>query len=100
MSGDLAIGQVAAVSLGGQSRAPVATQPAAVQAPASASPAVSRGLPNPRFTVDPGLSRVVLEYFSDSGNLTNTVPSQQQLEAYRLAALSGYPPATISNVAA
>jgi hypothetical protein len=39
--------------------------------------------------VDPGLNRVVLEFFNDTGTLTNSIPSQKQLEAYRLAAFSG-----------
>jgi hypothetical protein len=59
-------------------------------APASTPPAEtakSPSLPNPLFTVDPGLNRVVLEFFSSSGVLTNTLPSQSQLEAYRLAAV-------------
>ena len=60
----------------------------------SASPVVtdspkSPNLPNPKFTVDPGLNRVVLEYFASDGLLTNMYPSQKQLDAYRLAASSG-----------
>jgi hypothetical protein len=48
-------------------------------------------LPNPRLTVDAGLNRVVLEFFNSTGVLTNSIPSQKQLEAYRLAAASGHP---------
>jgi len=54
------------------------------------SGAASPPLPNPRLTVDPGLNRVVLEFFNSSGVLTNTIPSQKQLEAYRLAAFAGH----------
>ncbi len=74
----------------------------AVQAPSGAPPAAassagstalastaSPSLPNPRLTVDPSLNRVVLEFFDSSGTLTNTIPSQKQLEAYRLAAFAG-----------
>ncbi len=53
--------------------------------------AASPKLPNPRLTVDPSVNRVVLEFFSSNGVLTNTIPSQSQLEAYRLAAFSGKP---------
>ena len=53
--------------------------------------ATSPKLANPRLTVDPSVNRVVLEFFSASGVLTNTIPSQSQLEAYRLAAFSGKP---------
>jgi hypothetical protein len=55
---------------------------------AQAEAVKSPSLPNPRLTVDPTLNRVVLEFFSSNGVLTNTLPSQRQLEAYRLAAFS------------
>ncbi len=47
-------------------------------------------LPNPQLTVDPSTARVVYEYFSSNGVLVNSIPSQQQLEAYRVAAESGH----------
>ncbi len=46
-------------------------------------------LANPQLTVDPSTARVVYEYYSNTGVLTNSIPSQQQLQAYRLAAESG-----------
>ncbi len=58
---------------------------------ATATSSVSPLLPNPRLTVDAGLNRVVLEFFNSTGVLTNSIPSQKQLEAYRLAAASGHP---------
>jgi hypothetical protein len=61
------------------------------KANATNAAATSPKLPNPRLTVDPSVNRVVLEYFSTSGVLTNSIPSQSQLEAYRLAAFSGTP---------
>jgi hypothetical protein len=64
-----------------------AATPATQPTNAAASPL----LPNPRLTVAPGLNRVVLEYFNSDGLLENSIPSQRQLEAYRLAALSGTP---------
>ncbi len=82
-------------------RAGAAAQATAVSPSRSASPAepvaasssVSPLLPNPRLTVDAGLNRVVLEFFNSTGVLTNSSPSQKQLEAYRLAAASGQPAA-------
>lgn len=74
------------------SLAPLPSKPEAAAAPASAAVTdapKSPNLPNPRFTVDPGLNRVVLEYFASDGLLTNMFPSQKQLDAYRLAASSG-----------
>jgi len=56
---------------------------------AAASPEAD--LPNPRLTVAPGTNRVVLQFFDSSGTLTNSIPSQQQLDAYRLAAAAGEP---------
>ena len=64
--------------------------PAAAASPAVTDAAKSPNLPNPRFTVDPGLNRVVLEYFASDGMLTNMYPSQKQLDAYRLAEASGH----------
>ncbi len=61
--------------------------------------ATSPKLPNPRLTVDPSVNRVVLEFFSSSGVLTNTIPSQSQLEAYRLAAFSGTPVSAAASAA-
>jgi hypothetical protein len=61
------------------------------KANATVAAATSPKLANPRLTVDPTVNRVVLEFFSSSGVLTNTIPSQSQLEAYRLAAFSGKP---------
>jgi len=61
----------------------------ASSAEAATSPAAE--LPNPRLTVAPGLNRVVLQFFDSSGTLTNSIPSQQQLDAYRLAAAAGVP---------
>jgi hypothetical protein len=47
--------------------------------------------------VAPGLNRVVLEFFNSAGALTNSIPSQRQLDAYRLAALSGVPAGGADN---
>jgi len=71
----------------------VPVKPAVSQAAPSPPVAGSASplLPNPRLTVDPGLNRVVLEFFDSAGTLTNTIPSQKQLDAYRLAASSGQP---------
>ena len=45
-----------------------------------------------RLTVDPSCEPCGSgSFFSSSGVLTNTIPSQSQLEAYRLAAFSGKP---------
>ncbi len=74
-----------------QTRAEPTLRRAASAGSTTASASVSPLLPNPRLTVDAGLNRVVLEFFNSAGVLTNSIPSQKQLEAYRLAASSGQP---------
>lgn len=82
MSADLSIDRIAPAA-----PQPVTTDPSPLPASTNqAEPAKSPSLPNPLFTVDPSLNRVVLEFFSSTGVLTNTLPSQSQLDAYRLAA--------------
>jgi len=66
----------------------------AASAPAAAAPAPTPAnpdadLPNPRLHTDLALNRLVLEFFNAQGALTNSIPSQKQLDAYRLAAFSG-----------
>ncbi len=67
---------------------PPSTPPAASRQ-ASAS---SAAIPDNRVVLDPTSDRVVLEYFDATGALVNSLPSQRQLDAYRLAA--SLPPAT------
>jgi hypothetical protein len=38
---------------------------------------------NPSFQFDPTVGLVVIEFHNDKGTLTNSIPSQRQLEAYR-----------------
>ena len=38
---------------------------------------------NPSFQFDPTVGLVVIEFHDDKGTLTNSIPSQRQLEAYR-----------------
>jgi hypothetical protein len=39
---------------------------------------------NPDFYLDPALNIVVLQFFDSKGNVTQSIPSQKQLDAYRL----------------
>ncbi len=83
MSADLSIDRIAPATA-----VPVKADEAPVVASTTqAETTKSPSLPNPLFTVDPTLNRVVLEFFSSTGVLTNTLPSQSQLDAYRLAAV-------------
>ena len=41
------------------------------------------GIANPSLRLDPALGLVVLEFHSDSGAVTSSIPSERQLEAYQ-----------------
>lgn len=43
----------------------------------------SPGHPNPTLRLDPQLGVVVVAFHDDQGAVTNTIPTQQQLDAYR-----------------
>ena len=45
-------------------------------------------LPNPTLRLDPSLGIVVIEFRNNAGEVANSIPTQQQLEAYRLRAES------------
>ena len=71
-------------SFSGVSRA---ESPGQAASPASAA-ATTTGKParlyvNPDYQFDPTLGLVVMEFHDASGNLTNSIPSQRQLDAYR-----------------
>jgi hypothetical protein len=75
---------------------------AGTAAPAVAAPAEKSTAPwyvNPDFRFDPSTGLVVIEFHNDSGQLTNSIPSQRQLDAYRLhqTPLPGEAPAAPST---
>jgi hypothetical protein len=90
MPANVSLDSVAVAAAKVQSKPDSVVATSNTEAAATAATA-SPKLANPRLTVDPSVNRVVLEFFSSSGVLTNTIPSQQQLDAYRLAAFSGNP---------
>jgi hypothetical protein len=59
------------------------------QAKADATPEPVGGgsaLPNPTLRLDPSLGIVVIEFLNSAGQVANSIPTQQQLEAYRMRA--------------
>lgn len=53
--------------------------------PAVAAPAVTpQPYVNPSLRLDAALGLVVIEFRDDSGTITSSIPSQRQLEAYRM----------------
>jgi hypothetical protein len=67
---------------GGRGGTPSNPQPA----PAEASAAAAALHPNPAFRIDAALGIVVMELNNDSGQIASTIPTAQQLAAYRRAA--------------
>ena len=54
---------------------------AATPAPETAQP--GKLYANPDFHFDPAAGLVVIEFRNESGKVTNTIPTQRQLDAYR-----------------
>ena len=82
-------------------------RPKAAAAPETPAPAVPEAKPpklyvNPDRRFDPTTGLVVIEFHDASGNLTNSIPTQRQLEAYRTHQQTppGQPAPTHSNGAA
>ncbi len=60
----------------------VVPQDRATEAPVPVAPS-SRPFPNPSLRLDAGLGMVVIEFRDNLGEVTNSIPSQRILEAYR-----------------
>ncbi len=79
MPSDLSVPPVGSASTAAdvsRERVPVAPEPAAPPGPATA-------FPNPTLRLDPGLAMVVIEFRDDSGAVRSTIPTREQLDAYR-----------------
>lgn len=48
--------------------------------------------PNPSLQLDPALGLVVIEFLNDSGAVTDSIPSERQLEAYQRWATTHFGP--------
>ena len=88
MPTDIAISSVAPVSFIPPQRTSAGQAPATTQSAPSQSSGVNLAtIPppiNPDFYLDPALNIVVLQFFDSKGNVTQSIPSQKQLDAYRL----------------
>lgn len=58
------------------------TGPSPPPAPVAVEP--SPGVPNPTLRLDPALGLVVIEFVGKSDQVLSSIPTQQQLEAYRI----------------
>ena len=86
MSSDLNIVAAPSLSPGNEvvaaARPPVVAVAPAVHAAAATSTADPT--PNPTLELDAALGLVVIQFHNDSGAVTSSIPSQQQINAYRL----------------
>jgi hypothetical protein len=87
MSIDLAIRQAAPQETPRQTPPGVGPDRAAGSAPPPPSPEL--GPPNPRLRMDRDLGIVVIEFRDASGQVSVSVPTQRELEAYRSAVVYG-----------
>jgi hypothetical protein len=55
----------------------------AIAMPEAQQPTTPSPIPNPTLRLDPALGLVVLEFHSDTGAVTSSIPSQRQLQAYQ-----------------
>ena len=86
MSSDLSVTRAGAASATAEVARPNGAVPADRRAadPAQAPPApVGKSLPNPTLRLDPGLAIVVIEFRDKTGTVRSTIPTEQQLDAYR-----------------
>lgn len=83
MPSDLSVRAVSPIA--GPSENPTEPKPEAFIPPATASPPQT-GPPilNPTLRLDPALGLVVIEFRDESGNVTASIPSQRQIDAYRM----------------
>lgn len=83
MPNDLSIKPVAAVT--GGSENPAEPQSETFTPPAHGPPThAAAPIPNPQLRLDAALGLVVIEFRDASGSVTTSIPSQRQLEAYRM----------------
>ncbi len=76
MPNELTIAAVQPASISGTAPAVSTTTQVVVPAPVLS-------FTNPSLRLDSGLGRVVIEFRNDSGAVTRSIPSQQQLDAYK-----------------
>jgi hypothetical protein len=62
--------------------------------PSPAEPQPTPPAPNPSLRIEPALGVVVVEMRDPTGEVVRSVPTQRELQAYRLAALRGDEPAS------
>jgi hypothetical protein len=80
MPNDIAISAISAGTAEREVVGPQQSTSVATPIPAASSP----GSPSPTLHLDAALGLVVIEFLGKSGAVTSSIPTPQQLEAYRL----------------
>jgi hypothetical protein len=83
MPNELSIQGVTPAAAAGDATPEPKPEAVAAQAAAPAAPSTPLYL-SPSLQIEPGLGLVVLEFRDATGNVTDSIPSQRQLQAYRL----------------
>lgn len=91
MPNDLSIQAAAPASIGSGGVVPVKS--AAAAAPVEHAATLPSPAPNPSLQLNAALGLVVIEFRNSAGTVTSSIPTAQQLEAYRLWQESGVGPA-------
>jgi hypothetical protein len=84
MSNDVII-QPASMPIGITGTAPTTAHTAGANAGPSST---ETSIPNPTLRLDAALGIVVIEFRTASGQISGSIPTERQLEAYRASALS------------
>lgn len=83
MPNELSVKAVSATSGGGENPAEPSVEPATP--PAHAPPVQPASpMPNPQLRLDPALGLLVIEFRDTSGAVRASIPTQRQLNAYRM----------------
>jgi len=86
MPSDLTIPRIGAAAAAvdvTRSRTGVPADKATADGTTGQQPAAGKALPNPTLRLDPGLAIVVIEFRDEVGAVRSSIPTEQQLEAYR-----------------
>jgi hypothetical protein len=88
VSGDLAIAPATTVQPALSSRTATSDKSSSQTTDTTATASALSGPPpvNPGLHLDPALNIVVLQFYDSKGNVTQTIPSQKQLQAYQQGA--------------
>jgi len=93
MPNDLSIQAALLVNTGSCGTACVRPAASAASVEQAAPVPLPSSSPNPTMELNAALGLVVIEFRNDAGAVTSSIPTQQQLEAYRLWQVSGSGPA-------